>query len=236
MSNRLHELARGGALHIHSWFFDAAENIDGVDPASVGHSQPFETCPHSDCALVRVAASGAGARKDEGLIASEADVLNTELRENYGDHLQVEPHGDWRCAILGLVDGVRHGWKASGAGATPPEKDVKAFAERWGQLTDRLLTVSEAAKDLDSVRQELLLLYAEVAEQRRSSPSSPSLLALRDRWRAVIKRLDKVGDGVHGEFCGRQRHNGFCEETAAAIAEAAQCADELDKILAGVKG
>ena len=47
--------------------------------------------------------------KDEGLIASEADFLNTELRMNYGDHLQVEPEDDWRPAIRGLVDGVRRG-------------------------------------------------------------------------------------------------------------------------------
>ena len=47
--------------------------------------------------------------KDEGLIASEADFLNTELRMNYGDHLQVRPNDDWRPAIRGLVHGVRHG-------------------------------------------------------------------------------------------------------------------------------
>ena len=47
--------------------------------------------------------------KDEGLIASEADFLNTELRMNYGEHLQVLPHDDWRPAIRGLVDGVRQG-------------------------------------------------------------------------------------------------------------------------------
>ena len=47
--------------------------------------------------------------KDEGLIASEADFLNTELRMNYGGHLQVDVNDDWRMAIRGLVDGVRYG-------------------------------------------------------------------------------------------------------------------------------
>ena len=47
--------------------------------------------------------------KDEGLIASEADFLNTELRMNYGDHLQVEMNDDWRPAIRGLVYGVHYG-------------------------------------------------------------------------------------------------------------------------------
>ena len=54
--------------------------------------------------------------KDEGLIASESDFLNTELRMNYGDHLQVDPDDDWRPAIRGLVHGVRHG---------------EAFNRRW---------------------------------------------------------------------------------------------------------
>ena len=41
--------------------------------------------------------------------ASEADVLNQELRENYGAAYQVGPKDDWRGAIRRLVDGVRHG-------------------------------------------------------------------------------------------------------------------------------
>ena len=38
--------------------------------------------------------------KDEGLIATAwtADFLNTELRMNYGGHLQVEVDDDWRTA------------------------------------------------------------------------------------------------------------------------------------------
>ena len=39
--------------------------------------------------------------------ASEADVLNTELRENYGDRFQVEVETDWRDAIRALVNGAR---------------------------------------------------------------------------------------------------------------------------------
>jgi len=35
-----------------------------------------------------------------------ADVLNQELRENYGAYLEVDPYGDWCEAIRGLVDGV----------------------------------------------------------------------------------------------------------------------------------
>lgn len=43
------------------------------------------------------------------LRASECDALNTELRENYGSHIQVTPADDWRSAIRALVDGVRYG-------------------------------------------------------------------------------------------------------------------------------
>ena len=39
----------------------------------------------------------------------EADVLNTELRENYGGAHQVSLEQDWRLAIRLLVDGVRYG-------------------------------------------------------------------------------------------------------------------------------
>lgn len=38
-----------------------------------------------------------------------ADLLNTELRENYGAAYQVGPDDDWREAIKTLVDGARHG-------------------------------------------------------------------------------------------------------------------------------
>ena len=48
---RFTQLAEIGARGRHSWFFDAAENIDDVPPE--GHVQPFETCSHPDCALVR---------------------------------------------------------------------------------------------------------------------------------------------------------------------------------------
>ena len=47
--------------------------------------------------------------KDPGLIASEADFLNTELRMANRDHEQVEPDDDWRSSIRGLVEGVRAG-------------------------------------------------------------------------------------------------------------------------------
>ena len=56
--------------------------------------------------------------KDEGLIAAEADFLNTELRMNYGGHLQVEVDDDWRTAIRGLVDGVRYGEEFQRKGGT----------------------------------------------------------------------------------------------------------------------
>lgn len=58
---------------------------------------------------------GAGFKGDAGDCvvcdrrASEADVLNQELRENYGAAYQVGPKDDWRGAIRRLVDGVRHG-------------------------------------------------------------------------------------------------------------------------------
>jgi len=48
-------------------------------------------------------------RKCSAQRASEADLLNTELRENYGGQFQVLPEDDWRPAIRALVDGVRHG-------------------------------------------------------------------------------------------------------------------------------
>ena len=67
--------------------------------------------------------------KDEGLIASEADFLNTELRANYGDHLQVETDDDWRAAIGGLVDGVRHGEEFKLRNTLAP------VAKAWLELT-----------------------------------------------------------------------------------------------------
>lgn len=52
-----------------------------------------------------------------------ADILNQELRENYGDAFQVDPYGDWGYAIRRLVDGVRYGERfsspASPTGDTP---------------------------------------------------------------------------------------------------------------------
>ena len=62
-----------------------------------------------DAAVRAADAARSRGPKDAGLIASEADFLNTELRMNYGDHLQVEVDDDWRPAIRGLVDGVRQG-------------------------------------------------------------------------------------------------------------------------------
>ena len=47
-------------------------------------------------------------RKDQGLIASEADFLNTRLRMYYGDNFQVMPDDDWREAIEQLIYGVLH--------------------------------------------------------------------------------------------------------------------------------
>jgi len=55
--SRLVHLAQHGARLSHAWYFDAAENIDEDPPA--GHAQPFDTCPHPDCRLVRDAARAA---------------------------------------------------------------------------------------------------------------------------------------------------------------------------------
>ena len=66
--------------------------------------------------------------KDEGLIASEADFLNTELRMNYGDHLQVGMENDWRPAIRGLVDGVRYGEEFN------HKKLLSVVKEAWMEL------------------------------------------------------------------------------------------------------
>jgi len=55
--SRLVHLAQYGARLSHAWYFDAAENIDEDPP--VGHEQPFDTCPHPDCRLVRDAARAA---------------------------------------------------------------------------------------------------------------------------------------------------------------------------------
>ena len=45
--------------------------------------------------------------KDDGLIASEADFLNTLLRQYYGDSHEVDTSDDWRTALdAGGVQGV----------------------------------------------------------------------------------------------------------------------------------
>jgi len=49
-------LAVYGAYVRHAWYFDPVENSDALPPE--GHVQPFITCPHPDCALVRRAAPG----------------------------------------------------------------------------------------------------------------------------------------------------------------------------------
>ena len=46
--------------------------------------------------------------KDDGLIASEADFLNTLLRQYYGDSHQVDTSDDWRTALDALVQGVHY--------------------------------------------------------------------------------------------------------------------------------
>lgn len=48
---------------------------------------------------------------------------------------------------------------------SPHDSERKRVAERLGQLSDRLLVVSKAAKDIDAIRQDLHMFYAEeVAE------------------------------------------------------------------------
>jgi hypothetical protein len=65
--------------------------------------------------------------------ASECDLLNTELRSNYGAHLQVAPDDDWRPAIRGLVDGYNHGeaFRAKGL-----DSDREAEIARWKSEQD----------------------------------------------------------------------------------------------------
>ena len=67
-------------------------------------------------------------QKDPGLIASEADILNAELRMANRDHEQVVPRDDWRSAIRGLVEGVR-------AGENFHLRKMQAIAEEaWTEL------------------------------------------------------------------------------------------------------
>jgi hypothetical protein len=48
---RLRKLALHGAKIAHEWWFDPTENLDELPPD--GHEQPFATCPHPDCVVVR---------------------------------------------------------------------------------------------------------------------------------------------------------------------------------------
>ena len=65
---------------------------------------------HGENAAVKAAAAVTAlltSPKDPGLIASEADFLNTELRMAGRDHLQVGIDNDWRPAIRGLAESSR---------------------------------------------------------------------------------------------------------------------------------
>jgi hypothetical protein len=69
----------------------------------------LERAEQAESALHAAQAERDAVKCDMGYRASECDVLNRELRENYGDQHQVEPDDDWRPAIRALVDGVRYG-------------------------------------------------------------------------------------------------------------------------------
>ncbi len=62
--------------------------------------------------------------------ASEADFLNTELRQNYRQHDQVTPESDWRPAFRELVDGVLQGERFRTRGQRKSDKAEGARAER----------------------------------------------------------------------------------------------------------
>jgi hypothetical protein len=86
---------------------------------------------------------------------TNADVLNQELRENYGAQWEVEPEGDWRAAIRGLVDGARYGCRLEATGArtdaTPPDNrliagvdvDIDGFA--WSDEAQRKINAQVPA-------------------------------------------------------------------------------------------
>ena len=82
--------------------------------------------------------------KDEGLIASEADFLNTELRMNYGDHFQVDMDDDWRPAIRGLVDGVRLGEEFNRGHLIAAAPELLKDAEAFLKVSDHLALPLEA--------------------------------------------------------------------------------------------
>ena len=71
--------------------------------------------------------------------ASLADLLNTELRENYGQAFQVELQDDFRPAIQRLVDGVRHGERfMQKARVAELEGEVERLRERVTELGTEL--------------------------------------------------------------------------------------------------
>ena len=93
--------------------------------------------------------------------ATEADYLNSLLRENYGDLSQVRPEADWRNAFMALVNGARHG----------AEYQVKAKLKR---ATDaiRAHCVDCAGDCFDEYRSPqcaLAEIYVALKEQERGS-------------------------------------------------------------------
>jgi hypothetical protein len=73
--------------------------------------------------------------------ASEADVLNVELRENYGNQHQVSLSDDWRPAIRALVDGTRHGERYQ------VKAEVKRLREKVDDQRRRLESIFHAARE-----------------------------------------------------------------------------------------
>ena len=67
--------------------------------------------------------------------SSECDVLNQELRENYGDAFQVEPDDDWQPAIMALVDGVRRSERFRSRGVL---QELEAVRQALSDTTEEL--------------------------------------------------------------------------------------------------
>ena len=88
--------------------------------------------------------------------SSEADFLNTLLRENYQPIVQVKEDDDWRHAFGKLVDGVRYGaeyqFKSHIAKLEKVAKILEAEKNKFGCFCPhREMDIEKAMSDDDTV-------------------------------------------------------------------------------------
>lgn len=120
--DRYQALAQRGAYSLHSLWFDPTENELQPD----GHVEPFATCPHPDCTLVRALPSSAPPSPQE---QTRVPPLESWRCLHHGDgcrDLMCRDSGRWMDWPAPPVRAAREWQDISTA---PKDEDVLVFAE-----------------------------------------------------------------------------------------------------------